>query len=169
MSVVGQGKGKTAVFPYSTVHKPHGEDESHGAKHTDRREILNSVETVFLQNRECSGIGECNRGHIEGHTQRIERDEERLVGQFLSEATLTAQPPAAQHETACQQMAQAQQALRLDILVSNNTHQGRHKNTHDTLNGVEPGDLVAESGYSKIVAHTGEIGSPDGKLQEVHQ
>ena len=66
-------------------------------------------------------------------------------------------------------MTQAQQALWLDVLVGNDTHQRRHKDTHDALNGIEPRDLIAEAGHSEIVTHTGEISSPDSKLQEVHQ
>ena len=57
-------------------------------------------------------------------------------------------PPAAKHESASHEMAQAQEALGLDETVCHDTHQRGHEQAHDALNGVEPGDLVSKSGTS---------------------
>ena len=66
-------------------------------------------------------------------------------------------------------MAIAQEALRLHILVSNNTHQCRHEDRNYTLNGIEPGDFSTHPSLAEIVAHRCEIGSPNCELQKVHQ
>ena len=95
-------------------------------------------------------------------------DEQSLVGQLLTETSLHAHPPAAQHKGTGHQMAETQQALRLYPLISYDAHQRRHENRHDALNGIEPGNLTAQACHAQIVSHTRQIGSPDGKLQEVH-
>ena len=66
-------------------------------------------------------------------------------------------------------MAEAQQTLWLDVLVGNDTHQCRHKDADNTLDGIEPGYLITQSGNSKIVSHTGEISTPYGKLNKIQQ
>ena len=66
----------------------------------------------------------------------------------MSMAGFHTKPPAAKHESTSHEMAQAQEPLGLDESVCNNTHQCGHKQAHDALNGVEPGDLVSKSSTS---------------------
>ena len=159
---------RTLNKPYGAVDEPHGHDETDGSNHTDRREILHRVHTVVLQDRECCCVGQSNGWHVEGHTQSIEHDKGGLIGQFVSDACLLAHPPTADHKSTGQKMTQAQHSLRLHIFVCYDTHQRGHKQTDNTLNGIEPRNLVTKTGSSKVVAHARKISSPDGKLQEVH-
>ena len=66
-------------------------------------------------------------------------------------------------------MAYAQQTLRLDILISDDTHQCWHKDGDYALYGIEPCYLGSETHLTKVKPHTCQVGTPDGKLQEVHQ
>jgi hypothetical protein len=68
-----------------------------------------------------------------------------------------------------QQMTYTQQALRLDVLIRDDTHQCWHKDGDDALYGIEPGYLGSETCRTEVIPHTGQVGTPDGKLQEVHQ
>ena len=168
MGTLCQGERERTVFPTSAVDKPHRDDETDSSQHTNRREVLDGVKPVLLQDREGGGVCQGDGGHIERHTQRIEGDEEALRLQFLTEASLQSKPPASQHEAACQQMAEAQHTLRLHILIGNDTHQCGHEDRHDTLDGIEPGDLIAQTCDAEIVTHTSEIGTPHGELQKIH-
>ena len=151
-------------MPGGTVHKPHCGNEAHGAKHTDGREIFHRVQTVFFQDGECRRVGKCQSGHIESHTQGVGGDKHCLVGG----GTSLSHHKQSNHSGTCQQMANAQQTLRLNPFICHNAHQCGHENRHDTLNGVEPRDFRAHTCLSKVVAHTCEIRSPNSKLEEIH-
>ena len=143
MGVLCQRESETAVIDESAVDEPHGSNKTDGTQHSDGWEILHRIHAVLLQDTECCRIGKGDGWHKEGHTQGVECDKGRLVRQFLSETGLHTHPPTAEHESACHQMAQAKQTLRLNILICHYTHQCRHKDTHDALDGVKPGNLVA--------------------------
>jgi hypothetical protein len=65
-------------------------------------------------------------------------------------------------------MADAQQPLRLNEFVGYYTHERRHKNGYDALDGIKPWDQVSHSSLSKIITHASEISSPDSEFQEIH-
>ena len=168
MCIASQRHREGAILPDCTIHKPHRDDKAHRTQHADRRKVLHRVETVVLQDGECRRISQGNRRHEESHTQRIECNKGCLVCNLVAEACLKAHAPAAQHKAACQQMTESQQSLRLDILIGDDTHQCGHKETDNTLNRIEPGYLITQSSNTQIVSHTGQIGTPHGKLQEIH-
>ena len=56
----------------------------------------------------------------------------------------------------------------MNPLVSDNAHERRHEDGDDALNGIEPTDFVSQSSNAQIVAHTGKISSPHGKLNKIH-
>ena len=66
-------------------------------------------------------------------------------------------------------MTETQQSLGLDISVSHDTHQRRHEETDNTLDGIEPGYLVTEARSPQIITHACKVCTPNGELQEVHQ
>ena len=72
MRIITQRKSETCLIDESTVHKPHGSDETYGTQHTDRREIFDGIQTIIFQNGKCYRIGQCDSRHIESHTHRIE-------------------------------------------------------------------------------------------------
>ena len=169
MGALSQRKRKSVIVEHGTVHKPHHGNKTYRSQHSDGRKILHRIHAVVLQNGECRGIGQSDGRHIESHTTGVEQDKQSSILELVTKTCLHTQPPAAQHKATRQEMAQAQHPLRLHILIGHDTHQCRHKDTHDTLDGIEPRDLVAKSCHSEIITHTGEISSPDCKLQEVHQ
>ena len=65
-------------------------------------------------------------------------------------------------------MTKAKHALRLHVFIGNNTHQRRHENRYNTLNGIEPRHLGPHPCFSKIIAHACEVCSPDSEFQEIH-
>ena len=95
MGIISQCQRESPVFPNSTIHKPHGYDKSHGSQYSDWWEILHRIQTIILQDRKCRCICQCNGRHKESHTQRIKRNKQGLIFQFLSETSLITQPPAA--------------------------------------------------------------------------
>ena len=138
MGVLAEREAKARLVDEGAVDKPHSSDETDCSEHTDGREVPDGIEAIVLQNGECCRVGQRDSRHIECHAQGVERNEQRFVGQFIAEACLFAHPPAADHEGASHQMAQSQQALWLDVLVGNDTHQRWHKDADNALNGIEP-------------------------------
>ena len=57
----------------------------------------------------------------------------------------------------------------LDPAVGHDAHEGRHEQGDDALHGKEPFDVRSETDVAQIASQRREIGSPDGKFQEVHQ
>ena len=152
------------MVPSGTVYYPHGGDEAHGTEDSDRREVLDGIQPMIFQNSKCRSIRQCQRRHIESHAEGINRHEDSLI----RHGTRLTHHKQAYHRETRQQMAIAQESLRLDILIRHNTHQCRHEDRYYTLNGIEPRDFGTHSGLAEIVAHRGEIGSPNSELQEVH-
>ena len=72
MRIITQRKSETTLIHESTVHKPHGSNETYSTQHTDWREVLDGIQAVILQNGKCNCIGQCDGRHIESHTHRIE-------------------------------------------------------------------------------------------------
>ena len=107
MRIMAQGMTKPCLIDESAVDKPHGGNEAHGAQHTDGREVLDGIHVVILQYREGNGVGQRNGWHVEGHTQCIECDEQRLVDNLIAVSYLVAHPEAGNHEATSQQMAEA--------------------------------------------------------------
>ena len=153
-----------SVVPGGTVDNPHRDDETYGSKDTDRREILDGIPSMVFQNGESCGIGKRQRWHVERHAEGIDSHEERLV----RSGTRLSHHEKSYHRQASQQMAVSKKALWLDIFISNNTHQSRHEDGNNPLDGIEPRDFSTHSGFAEIVAHRCEIGSPNSELQEVH-
>ena len=58
--------------------------------------------------------------------------------------------------------------MRLNPTVGYYTHQRGHKETDNTLNGVEPSDMLTHTMFEEVCAHGSKVRSPYGKLQEVH-
>lgn len=65
IGILAQEEREGAIVPSGTVDYPHGEDEAHGTKHTDRWEILDRIQPIALQNGEGRGIGQRQSRHIE--------------------------------------------------------------------------------------------------------
>ena len=61
-------------------------------------------------------------------------------------------------------MTIAQETLRRNPPVSDNTHQGWHEKGYHTLHGKEGTDMTTQTYLAKIDAHTSQIGSPHRKL-----
>ena len=66
-------------------------------------------------------------------------------------------------------MAKTQQTLCRNPTVGDNAHQSRHKDGDNALHGVKGADVSTHANVAKVDAHTCEIGSPHGKLHEIHQ
>ena len=162
--LVSQGETEGTVRQASAIHKPHRGDEAHCAKYADGREVRDGVQPVILEDGEGRRIGEGQRGHIESHAHRVDGDEQGRVGGGRGAAEVG----KAQHHAACHQVADAEQLLRLDKLIGNDSHECRHKDGDDALDGIEPGNLGDHAGTNQIVAHRGQIGAPNCKLQEIH-
>ena len=132
--VLSQSKAEGSIVEHGTIHKPHSGDESHGAKHTDWREVLHRVQAVVLQYRERRGVGKRERRHVESHTYGVETDEQGLVGHGV----VGAERKQAHHKHTCYKMANTQQSLGLDKSVGHYTHQCGHEYRHNALDGIEP-------------------------------
>ena len=127
MGILAKSEAEAAIVPYGAVDKPHRHDKADRAQHSYWWEVLNGIKSVVLQYRESCGVRQSQRRHIESNAQRVHAYEQALVRQLVAEAGRKAHIPAAQHGSARYQMADAQEALRLNILVGHDTHQRGHK------------------------------------------
>ena len=163
-SLASQGETEGTVRQASAIHKPHRGDETYRAKYADGREVRDGVQPVILEDGEGRRIGEGQRGHIESHAHRVDGDEQGRVGGGRGAAEIG----KAQHHAACYQVADAEQLLRLDKLIGDDTHECGHEDGDDALDGIEPSNLCAHTSRAQVVAHRSQIGAPNCKLQEVH-
>ena len=164
VGILAQRKAEAAAIKHSAVDKPHRGDETDCTEHTDGREVLLGVHPVVLQDGERHRVGQGQRGHVECHAEGVDGNKHRLIGYGGAHAHIG----KVNHRCTSNQVADAQQTLRLDVLVGDNTHESGHENRHDALDGIEPRDFGTHACTSQIVAHAGEIGTPHSELQEIH-
>ncbi len=65
------------VIPSGTVDNPHGGDEAYGTEDSDRREVLDGIQSMVFQDSERRSIRQRQRRHIESHAEGIDRHEEQ--------------------------------------------------------------------------------------------
>ena len=162
--VFANGEAKVSIMPSGAVHKPHSGDETYGAKHTNRWEVFHCVHSVVFKNGKRSGVRQRKRRHIKRHAEGVGGNKHCLVGGVGS----LSHHKQGNHACTSQKVANTEQTLWLNPLISHNTHQGWHENRHYTLNCIEPRNFGTHTRFSEVVAHTCEICSPYSKLQEVH-
>ena len=124
------------------VDEEHHQDEAYGAEDADGREILHGVHACLRQRIERYRVGQRNSRHEEGHAEGIEREQGSELGVGPIRVAV---PGSGYHKQSGQQMADAQHFLGLHPAVGNNTDERRHKDADETLNGIEPPDIVAKS------------------------
>src|SRR5574344_1738607 len=106
------------------IHKPHGEDESYRAEHSDWREILNGVHSCLSQSGISHRIGQCYCGHIESHRHGIEREDGGKIHPTLCRGAI---PCRENHEHCCHEMAYTKHLLCRNPAVGCYTNDSRHK------------------------------------------
>ena len=109
---------------------------------------------------------EGDRGHEESDAQAVQ-DEQGSELDGRSGAHAVEAGPG--HEEAGEAVAQGKDPLGFHFLVGDDAHQRGHENGDDALHGEEPLDLASETDVAQIASQGGEVGPPDGKLQEQHQ
>ena len=160
----GKCESETRIAYCGTVDKPHCGNEANRTKHTYRREILHRIQAIALQNGERSRVRQSQGRHIEGHAYGVDGDEQCLVGHFRTHTEIE-QP---NHCHTGNSVAYTKQTLGLNKTVGNNSHYCGHEYRHNSLDGIKPCYLSAHACLPQIVAHTSEVCTPYGKLQEVH-
>ncbi len=148
------------------IDEPHGGDEAHGAPDADGREVANRVVAVARKDGEGHRVGERDGGHVEGDAQRVEREEGGEGEPFGMGISVV---PGCEHERSGQCVAQSQQLLGGNVFVGNHAQDGGHEDGDHALYGVEPCDAVAQSGGTQVVAQAGEVGTPHGELEKIHE
>ena len=101
----------------SEIDDPHGTDESDRAPHADGREVGYGIQSCFFEGVVGDRIGQCDGGHIEHYAQQDERVKRIVVGSGGGEGD----------ESCGEEMAEAQETLRRNPSVSDDSHDGRHK------------------------------------------
>ena len=144
----------------------HRADEADGAEHPDGREFLHRVHAFHGHRIVGHGVHEGDGGHEEGDAQAVQDEQggelDRLPGAHAVEA-------GPGHEDAGQAVAQGEDPLGFHLLVGDDAHQRGHEDGDDPLHGEKPFDLAPEADVAQIAAERGEVGTPDGELQEQHQ
>ena len=153
------------VLQPQDVDRPHGADEADGAEDADGGKVPDGVEPRLVEGRVGHGVREGQRGHVEGHAQGVEGEEGAEVHVLSAcHAVVTGES----HEQGRQEVAQAQQLLGGYPAVGDDAQDGGHEEGHDALHGIEDADVRGQAYVDQVAAHGCQIGSPHGKLQEVH-
>ena len=155
-----------AVGTLHEVHEEHREDETDGAEHADGREGLDRVLSGLLQGIVGHGVGDGDGRHIESDAQRIERIERTELD---VRAGLHGIPAGAQHGETGDALAEGEHLLRRNPFVGDDAHEGGHEDGNEALGGEEKPDLRAEAALGQKTSHRGEVGTPRGELQDIHQ
>ena len=134
------------------VYRPHGADEAYGTEHANRRKVFYRVHAGVDQAGESNGIAQSDGRHIESHAQRVEREQR---GHFYVCARRHAVIGRRAHKQAGQEVANAQKPLRRYPAVGHNAHKSGHENRDETLNGIEPADMLGQAHVAEIAPHRG--------------
>ena len=147
------------------VGQQHAADETDGAEHADGRELFHRVHALLTKCVVSHGVGQRDGRHEEGQAAAVE-DEQRAELDIRS--GVHAIHAGGNHEDAGQALAEREHFLRLHPVVGHDAHERRHEDRHDALHRKEPFDMRAQADVAQIASQRREVGSPDGKLQEVH-
>ena len=143
----------------------HRTDETDGSPHADGRERLDGIEAFAFEDAVSHGIGERDGGHVESDAERIEREERPELHAGTRGMGVIACGP---DEDGGEQVAHAQEPLGRNPTVGDDADDGGHEDRDNTLHGVEDADVRREVGADQVRPHRGEVGPPDGVLEEVH-
>ena len=144
----------------------HRADETDGAEYADGRELLHGVHAFDGHRVVGHGVHEGDGGHEEGDAQAVQDEQGCELDGRAGAHAVEAGPG---HEEAGEAVAQGKDPLGFHFLVGDDAHQRGHENGDDALHGEEPLDLAPETDVAQIASQGGEVGPPDGKLQEQHQ
>ena len=142
------------------VDEPHGGDEPHGSPYADGREMLHGVEPGQVEGVVGHGVRQGDGRHVEHHAQQhaaVQGGIVRLRGR-------------GDEKRAADEMADAQQFLRRNPAVGDNTHHGGHEQRSDSHRREEAADLQSREveSASQVGAQRNKPRAPDRILEEVH-
>ncbi len=135
-------------------------------EYTDGREFLHGVHPFLGHGVVGNGIDQGDGGHEEGDAEAVQDEQGSELHLVPGNHTVNA---GSGHEQAGKAVTHGQNLLGFHLFVCHNAHEGGHEDGHDALHGKEPFDLRAQADVPQVAAQGGEIGAPDGKLQEQHR
>ena len=141
------------------IDEPHGGDESHGAPHADGREVLYAVEFRQIKGVVGHGVRQRDGRHVEHHAQQHAAVQRRILGLR----------GRGDEEPAADEVADAQQFLRRNPAVGDDSHDGGHEQRGDAHRGEKAAYLQSgETEPPDIGPQRDEPRTPDRILEEVH-
>ena len=142
------------------IDEPHGGDEADRAPDPDGREVLHGIEFRQVEGIVGHRVREGDGGHVE-HDAHQHAGVQGSVGGLRG---------GCDEEPGADELADAQQLLRGDPAVGDDTHEGRHEERCDTHRSEETADLqpCELKSSAEVGAQRNEPRTPDRVLQEVH-
>ena len=149
-----------ALGPARKIDDPHCRYEADGTPHANRRKCLDDVEATLLQHLVGHGVVERDSRHVDHRVQQHDPVQPFEV--------LDGRRP--EQEARTDQVAHAEDALRVDPAVGNDSDEARHKERADAHRRVDAAHLAARETErdDHVGAERDQPRTPHEELREVH-
>lgn len=154
--------------PRHEVDKQFCKNEADGSEHANHREMRHGVEFILVQHIERHRVAESNRRHEECHRDCVGCEQRAELKSAVGGKLRVGYRSCNDHHDAGQELTQRQCALGRYPAVGHYAHQCGHYDGHESLYGIKPEYVCAETVIAQKHTHRNQVCAPYGELQEVH-